>query len=165
MAVQTTYQHPVAGIPGLVLDTRNRTVVSRAAFGGDGTIQFGAGIIQGPNPGKDAMANDGTGTMRTFEGVVSAWMTTEQRYPGGGDYIKDKETLNVLQQGAVWVRLSEGENPAYGDAVYLAPDGTFSAVDGVALNARFIGSAIIEGIAPAEFFGGEIKIVEVEVEP
>jgi len=154
MAVQTVYPQPAAGVAGLILDTANRTVVSRAASGGDGTIQFGVGVKQGSAPGLNVVANDGTGTAQTFEGVTAYGVSQERKYPGGGTVIWDGASLNVLQQGRLWVLLSTGETPVYGDPVFWADDGTFSATSGVALNARFIGEATTDGIAPAEFFGG-----------
>jgi hypothetical protein len=160
MAVQTTYNQPAYGVPGMFYDAANRNVVVRAARCGDGTIQFGAGVMRGDKPGKNVTSNDGSGTAETFEGVVAYGVSMERQYPGGGTSILDGTNLNVLQQGRIWVQLAEGEDPAYGDAVFWQEDGTFSTETGVQLNAKFIGEATADGIAPAEFYGGAIKEVE-----
>ena len=168
MGIQTTYNKPASGLPGMIYDARNRTVVTRAASGNPGDIKYGYGVMQGDVPGVNIAANDGTATEATWEGVVVGGDSLEREYPGAAERIPVGGNLHVLQQGAAWVQLTgtpdgtTGDTTypeiAYGEPVYMSADGTFDNTAGVLLNARFLGEETIDGAAPVEFFGGVMAV-------
>lgn len=66
-----------------------------------------------------------------------------------------------MRKGRIWVRVKEGEEPAYGDALHLiveegADAGLFAKTGGVEISGRFLGP-VSDGIAPVELNGVEVS--------
>lgn len=107
---------------GLKFDVRPDVVMSFAA---EGAVNFGRAVMRGTNLAKQCLHSDGT----SFLGV--ALQTQARENDGVSNGYKDKDTVSVLTQGAVWVE-SAAADIVPGTAAYLvtaAGAGTFTNVD------------------------------------
>ena len=155
MAVQMNYGEPSRGIAGGLYDRSNYDAVTRRNGAEDGTLFFGMGVVQGTNPGLDVSLPAAGATADKFEGVVMYSANVEMDDDGKVKLAKGK-TIDVCQEGKLWVQLADEVEPAYGEAVYLIITGddagkfTNATETNVAVKAKFIGPAE-DGIAPAQF--------------
>lgn len=155
MAVQTSYGYFVdRGAPGTLYDNAPHEVLSRRSEEDDGAIKYGVGVVTGTTKGVQVKLPDTDSSLLSFEGVVIDGYTDEMNKKGEV-VIRNDATVGCVRHGNVWVRLADGVEPAYGDAVYLITDGdeagyfTNDADGGLKIDyARFIGSKGTGATAP-----------------
>ena len=123
-----------------------------------GVMKHGVGVVAGSNPGANVKLPAAGAKATDFLGVVVNNRTTELDLEGGL-HIKKGAALGVMRYGRIYVRLAEGVEPAFGDAVYLIVGGenagcfTSTADGNVAVKAKFVGGADAYGaVAPIELY-------------
>lgn len=145
MSLWTEYsQQTPKGTAGSLFDLTVHTVDSFRNTEADGTLLPGVGVVHGPNPGADISLPAEGATADKFVGVVMY---------GGSNELDMKNNLNipngyqvsVMRHGRVWVKMAEGDEPSYGDPVYLVAGGdgagrftTDAEGGGIPINARII---------------------------
>lgn len=145
MSLWTEYsQQTPKGTAGSLYDLTVHTVDSFRNQEKDGVLLPGVGVVHGTNPGADIALPTEDSTADQFVGVVMY---------GGSNELDMKNNLiipegyhvSVMRHGRVWVKMVDGDEPSYGDPVYLVADGdeagcfTTSADDGdFQINARII---------------------------
>lgn len=144
-------------------------VESRAA---EGTVPFGSGVIFGTDPEKQvAVPADATGdfagialfTHKQFQGIDLAASMGGQ-YSTGAEY-RDKDTVNVLRRGRVWVEATA--EVAAGDAAYV--DVATEGEEGKFTNVAAVGETpAIPNLATGGVFRssgdvGDLVIVEINL--
>lgn len=157
MSVQTTYGYATGkGIAGGIYDMFHYPVESRFNEEENGVLRFGVGVVRGSIAGSNIALPTEDSTAADFEGVVVNGFSNQQDLEGRV-FIMNNQNIGVMRKGKIWVRIAEGETPAYGDAVYMVADGEeagfFGTEGDIAINARFIGAAN-NGLAPIELFDG-----------
>ena len=101
MAVQTTYGQVMGeAIAGMLWDMRNVTVESYAAEGG--SIPFGSAVVPGTDVRKQVKLP--TAASQGFRGIALHEQAHAQDLTTGVAQYLEKETVNVLRKGAVWVQ-------------------------------------------------------------
>ncbi len=108
---QTRYTIDQTGaFSGMLADLGDKYIVSKSA---EGEINFGYAVMPG-TAGDQVKVSTGA--------LLGVAVHTHKE---DGKYL-DKDTVNVLRKGAVYVRLTTGQTPAIGGAVYVNnADGTF----------------------------------------
>lgn len=108
---------PVANI-GLVADLEFAYKVSYAA---EGVVGYGVAVVAGTDAEKQIKVPTATG--QKFRGVsISTWANEQLKATSEGEY-KDKQAVNVLRKGRIWVRVNANitvDDPAY--FVYTGAD-------------------------------------------
>lgn len=145
MSLWTEYsQQTPKGTAGSLYDLTVHTVDSFRNQEKDGALLPGVGVVHGDNPGADIALPATGATADKFVGVVMY---------GGSNELDMKNNLiipngyhvSVIRNGRVWVKMAEGEEPNYGDPVYLAISGdeagcfkTEKSGEVIQINARII---------------------------
>lgn len=123
MSLWTEYsQQTPKGTAGSLYDLTVHTVDSFRNQEADGVLLPGVGVVYGTNPGVDIALPAEGATADKFVGVVMY---------GGSNELDMKNNLiipegyhvSVMRNGRVWVKMIEGDEPNYGDPVYLVTDG------------------------------------------
>lgn len=155
MSAQTSYNlgmsHGVAGglydLTEHIVDTRNNEDV-------DGKVRFGLGVVEGTAAGKQVKLPTADSTKKSFEGVVINSHAHEQDFHGNVT-LRNGETVGVLKNGRVYVRIAPDVEPNYGDSLYLITSGdnagyfTNEAGDtAIQLTGYFLGAKATDAIAP-----------------
>lgn len=121
MQLNYGYNTP-SNVPGGIADISNKTIVSRSNAEVEEGILLGIGVVQGKMPGVNVKYPDTSSTVEVFEGVtVDGGLTPV--YDDGKVVVKKGSTVNVMQQGKVWVRCANAVNTKYGNTAYLVTDG------------------------------------------
>jgi len=145
------------GVPGGLLDSSPRSVVSRS--NGDlAAIKPGYGVVSGDNAGVNVTLPGAASTADEFEGIVLSGIA--ERDLAGAVANNPKKMLGILEWGKAWVCVPEGLTIAYGEQVYLITDGPnagkFTNDDGgddnLAINGQFIGAVDSGDIAPVKLY-------------
>ena len=155
MSVQTRYGYATPiGAAGGIVDLAPYAVDTFLNEEENGVMKFGMGVVQGSKPGVNIALPDTDSSADIFEGVTTNNRTTE--YDMDGNLAVRKGVgIGVMRYGRIYVRVETGDEPAYGDPLYLITDGDeagcFTSTEGstIAVNGRFIGG-IDNGIAPVE---------------
>ena len=157
MSAQTRYGYATPiGAAGGIVDLAPYAVDTFLNEEENGVMKFGMGVVQGSKPGVNIALPESGATADKFEGVTTNNRTTE--YDMDGHLAVRKGVgIGVMRYGRIYVRVETGDEPAYGDPLYLIIDGdeagcfTSTEDDGttMAVNGRFIGG-IDNGIAPVE---------------
>ena len=149
-------QQTPKGAAGSLYDLTSHVVDSFMNEENDGVMGYGVGVVVGTTPGTSCKLPATGATADKFEGVTTNNRTTE--YDMDGHLAVRKGVgIGVMRYGRIYVRVETGDEPAYGDPLYLIIDGdeagcfTSTEDDGttIAVNGRFIGG-IDNGIAPVE---------------
>lgn len=155
MSVQTRYGYATPiGAAGGIVDLAPYAVDTFLNEEENGVMKFGMGVVQGSKPGINISLPDTDSSADNFEGVTTNNRTTEYDVDGNLSVRKGKG-IGVMRYGRIYVRVETGDEPAYGDPLYLITDGDetgcFTSTEGatIAVNGRFIGG-IDNGIAPVE---------------
>lgn len=151
--VQTTYSRtPAAAMAGLLYDLRDNVIESYATEGADG-IGFGLAVIAGTDVDKQVKLPAAAGGV--FRGVSVHEYAQEQQADGTVEYA-DKDTMNVLRRGAIWVQTNTSVDTD-DDAFFVnsgADAGKFSDVDDATTDAvptgKFRTSTTGSGLAVLE---------------
>ena len=157
--MQTSYGYNTPrGVAGMLRDLAPYAIESRINCETDaGVLMFGMGAVRGDKPGYNVAVPVTASTADEFEGIVMTGFTNEMSMEGDVR-ILSAQTVGILRYGNAWVRIADGVEPEYGDAMYLvtsgADAGKFTNIDtdGIAVKGRFVGGADTYGIAPAEMF-------------
>lgn len=158
MSLWTEYsQQTPKGTAGSLFDLTAHTVDSFRNQEADGVLLPGVGVVHGTNPGVDIALPAAGATADKFVGVVMYGGTNELD-------MKNKLTIpegyqvSVMRHGRVWVKMAEGQEPSYGDPVFLVAGGDgaglfkTSAEEGcIQINARII-EAGSNGLAAIELY-------------
>lgn len=164
MSAQTSYNLRTAhGVAGGLYDLSVHTVDTRNNEAADGKIKFGLGVVEGTVPGKNVTLPVAASTKAKFEGVVINSHAHEQDYKGDVT-LRKSETVGVLTNGRIYVRIAEDTEPKYGDPLYLIKSGeeagyftneeqstgesTNKVVTTIKLNGYFLGEKATDAIAP-----------------
>lgn len=161
MSAQTSYNQKMShGVAGGLYDLTDHVVDTRTVeASGDGVIRFGLGVVEGTDKGKQVKLPVAASTKAKFEGVVLNSHTHEMDMKGDVK-VRDKETVGVIRNGRVYVRIAAEVEPAYGDALYLITSGdeagyfTNTAATStdefktVKVTGHFIGAKATDAIAP-----------------
>lgn len=158
MSVQTNYNlHMSHGVAGGLYDLSVHTVDTRNNEAADGKLKFGLGVVEGTSAGKNvALPTDAT-TKAKFEGVVINSHAHEQDYKGEVT-LRNNETVGVLTNGRIYVRIAADAEPKYGNPLYLITTGENAGyftneleegVTGIKLNGYFLNAKATDVIAPA----------------
>ena len=158
---QTSYPEsiPVAK-PGLIADVGPHKIISRAA---EGDILFGLFVTQGTDIDKQAKLPAAVTDITNVNpqkalGFAQREQTIESK-EGSIDGRKDEETVGILKNGNIWVRLAAGATPIAGEPVNIrfqnGEEGfateTVSGDTGVLGNAFFAGAeSTVDGVLIAE---------------
>lgn len=166
MSVQMSYGYSTPrGIPGGLYDQSPYVVDTRLNEADNGAMLFGMGVVQGSVPGTNIDLPTASSTAADFEGITVNGFT-QQHDLEGKIALNNNQSVGVLRQGRLWVRLADEVDPAYGDNVYLsigADAGLFynaeqkaeEIVTTIKLNAKFIGGKGSGAVAPIALFAGE----------
>jgi hypothetical protein len=155
MSAQTSYNQKMShGVAGGLYDLSNHTVDTRTNEEADGKVRFGLGVVAGTAAGKQVKLPTGDSAKKDFEGVVLNSHTHEQDYKGDVS-LRVNETVGVITDGRVYVRIAADAEPVYGDALYLINSGDeagyFTNEEGdntVKVNGYFLGKKATDAIAP-----------------
>lgn len=161
MSVQTSYNFYTAhGVAGGLYDISPYTIDSRNNEEANGKVKFGLGVVDGTAVGKQVKLPTSASKKENFDGVVVNSHAHEQDFYGAVT-IRNGETVGVLKDGRIHVRIAPDSEPKYGDAVYLITDGDYAgyfttetgiseaSYTAVKLNGHFIGEKSTDAIAPA----------------
>ena len=156
MSAQTRYGYATPiGAPGGIVDLAPYAIDTFLNEEETGTLKFGMGVVQGSKPGTNVALPATGATADKFEGVATNNRTTEYDLEGR-IYVRKGVGVGVMRYGRIYVRVAAGDEPAYGDPVYLIINGddagrftSTSSGDTIAVNARFIGG-VDNGVAPVE---------------
>ena len=104
----------------------------------------------------DAAAQATGATADKFEGVATNNRTTEYDLEGR-IYVRKGVGVGVMRYGRIYVRVADGDEPAYGDPLLLVINGdeagcftsTEDSGNTIAVNGRFLGS-VDNGVSPVE---------------
>lgn len=157
MSVQTSYDYKTAhGVAGGLYDISSYVIDARTNEAEDGKVLFGLGVVDGTTAGKQVTLPTSASKKENFEGVVVNSHSREMDFYGDVK-LRQNETVGVLKDGRVYVRIAPNSEPKYGDVVYLVTTGDyagyFTTEDGgytaIALNGHYIGEKATDAIAPA----------------
>lgn len=161
MSAQTSYNfHTAHGVAGGLFDISPYTSDSRNNEEADGKVKFGLGVVDGTALGKQVKLPTSASKKENFEGVVMNSHSHEQDFYGDVK-LRKGETVGVLKNGRIHVRIAPESEPKYGDAVYLITDGEYAgyfttetgvseeSYTAVKLNGYYIGAKSTDVIAPA----------------
>lgn len=105
---------------GLIADVGSRKVISRAA---EGNLLFGLFVTRGTDNDVQAklpaLAADIVNAATTKALGFTVREQTIENKEGSIDGRKDKETVGILKDGNIWVRLSSGSTPIAEQDVYI----------------------------------------------
>jgi len=161
MSGQLSYNYfTPKGVAGSLVDISPKSIDSR--INGEtvvGKLMFGMGAVQGNNPGLDVLVPVAASTIEQFEGVVLTGFTNQMNMSGQVE-IRPQQTVGILRWGRAWVRVPEGVEPAYGEALHLIPSGDDAGLftnddgggDNLAVNGMFIGGLGTGNVAPVEIY-------------
>lgn len=136
---------------GQKYDIRPDTVGSYAA---QGIVPFGVGLTYGTDKDNQCDIIDNSGDK--FLGVSLFTHATENGAVDGSAEYADTDTVSVLRQGAVWVRVTEAV--AAGDAAYVEVGGT----DNGKFNKTSSGNvAVPNGKYLTSASAGELAVLEI----
>lgn len=163
MAVQTKYTYKTGrGLPGGIYDMHHYPVDSRFNEEKNGVLRFGVGVVIGTLPGSNIALPTGESKASEFEGVVVNGFDRQQDLEGKV-FILNNQNVGVMRRGRIWVRVTEGSNPKYGDALHMVTSGDdvgcFATTGGLEIPGRFIGPAS-DGVAPVELYGNGAAAAE-----
>ncbi len=155
MSAQTNYNLKMShGVAGGLYDLSCHTVDTRTNEETDGKVRFGLGVVAGTAAGKQVKLPVAASAKKDFEGVVLNSHIHEQDYKGDVT-LRANETVGVITDGKVYVRIAAGVEPSYGDALYLIKSGdeagyfTNEAGDtAVKVGGYFLGKKATDAIAP-----------------
>ena len=144
-----------AGVPGGLVDSSPKSVISRAN-GGSAPIRPGYGVVRGEDPGATVALPTAASTASVFEGVVAAGIAEHDAK--GGVYNNPTKVLGLLEWGKIWVRVVDGLSINYGDPLFLVNTGsgagkfTNVSTGALRLNGMFIGAVDSADIAPVRLY-------------
>lgn len=156
MSAQTSYNlHTSHGVAGGLYDLSVHTVDTRNNSEIDGKVRFGLGVIEGNTPGKNVTLPTTGATKAKFEGVVINSHAHEQDR-NGDVKLRNGETVGILTNGRIYVRITEDADPKYGDGVYLITDGEKAGYftndmgegTGIKVSGYFLDKKATDAIAP-----------------
>lgn len=137
---------------GLISDARPHLVETKAA---EGEILFGYAIVEGTDPLIQVKIPAVTG--KAFRGIsISTW-AKEQDILGDGKY-KDKEAVNILRQGEIWVLVNG--NVAIDDPAYFVYTGADA---GKFRNDATDADAVPTGVFKSSANSGELALIEINL--
>lgn len=158
MSAQTSYNQKMShGVAGGLYDLTVHVVDTRTVE--DGVIRFGLGVVEGTTKGKQVKLPVAASTAKVFEGVVINSHSNEMDMKGDVK-LGAGATVGVVKNGRVYVRIANGVDPAYGDALYLitsgdeagyftnAAAGTSDSFKTVKVTGHFLGAKATDAIAP-----------------
>lgn len=155
MSAQTSYSQRMSyGVAGGLYDLSVHVVDTRNNEEADGKILFGLGVVEGTATNKQVKLPVAESTKAEFEGVVVNSHAHEQDYRGVLT-LRENETVGVLRDGRIFVRIDPDATPEYGDALYLITSGdlagyfTNDSTNAVRLNGYFLDEKATDNIAPA----------------
>ena len=164
MSAQTSYNQKMdVGVAGGLYDLTEHAIDTRNNEAADGTLKFGFGVVEGTAPGKNVKLPVAASTKADFEGVVINSHAHEQDYKGDVS-LRKGETVGVITNGRVYVRLASEIEPSYGDPLYLIKSGdeagyfanaeqsegesSNKVVTTIKLNGYFLGGKATGAVAP-----------------
>lgn len=155
MAQMSYSQKMSYGVAGGLYDLSHHIVDSRTNEADDDVLRFGFGVVEGTTAGVTVALPTKAATKAEFEGVVVNSHAHEENYYGDVK-IRNNETVGVMKDGRIFVRIAEDVEPKYGDAVYLITDGTYAGyftndntnVTAIKLMGYFLGEKTNDAIAP-----------------
>lgn len=155
MAQMSYSQKMSYGVAGGLYDLSHHVVDSRTNEADDDVLRFGFGVVEGSVTGVTVALPASDATKAKFEGVVVNSHAHEENYYGDVK-IRNNETVGVMKDGRIFVRIAEDVEPKYGDAVYLITDGTYAGyftndnadVTAIKLKGYFLGEKANDDIAP-----------------
>ena len=123
MSAQTRYSHssPI-GSAGGIADLAPYAIDTFLNEEDSGVLKFGVGVVSGSKPGINIALPEQDSDIGTFEGVTSNNRTTEYDLEGNL-HIRKGASVGVMRYGRVFVRVADGCEPEYGEAVYLIVKG------------------------------------------
>jgi len=167
MAAQLSYSYQTPrGVAGSLFDIAPYAINSRV--NGEtkpNVLMFGMGAVHGATPGVDVLAPTDADTADKFEGVVMTSFTNQMNMLGD-IRIFHLQTVGILRYGHAWVRIVDGIEPEYGEALFLVNDGDDAGMftndpnEGIAIMGRFIGPA---GTGPGSI--GDGTTVPINIAP
>ena len=121
MSAQKTYSYKTGyGVAGGLVDLTEHVIDTRNNESAG--LKFGMGVVEGTTKGAQVKLPVKADTKAMFEGVVVNSHTHEMDRDGEVVLAKG-ESVGVLKEGRVFVRIAASVTPAYGEAVYLITDG------------------------------------------
>jgi len=155
MAQKSYSQKMSYGVAGGLYDLSYHVVDTRINEAADDVLLFGLGVVEGTSAGVNVNVPAKTAVKADFEGVVVNSHAHEQDYYGDVK-IRNNETVGVMREGRIFVRIAKEAEPAYGDTVYLITDGTEAGyftndntdVTAIKLTGYFLAAKANDGIAP-----------------
>lgn len=123
MSAQTRYGYscPI-GAAGGIVDLAPYAIDAFLNEEDTGKMQFGMGVVTGAKKGSGVKLPVKTNTAANFEGVTTNRRTTEYDLEGELK-LRKTATVGVMRYGRIYVRVSAGVKPGYGDALYLIAEG------------------------------------------
>lgn len=157
MSAQTSYNYSMQiGAAGGIVDLAPYAIDTRINEEDTGTMKFGMAVCEGTTPGKTIAIPSATAAV--FEGVTVNNRSTELDIDGNLA-IRKNAAVGVMRYGRVYVRVSDGVTPAYGDNLYMITSGdeagyfTNASADGTEVKGRFLSAVDSTAqIAMAELF-------------
>ncbi len=122
MSMNTNYGYETpSGVPGGIYDLSPHTVNSRIT--GSAGVSLGIGVVQGTSKGTEIVVPTSGSTEATFEGVTLNSFSHEME-KDGKVIIQKGATLEVMNQGKVWVKVSKNaKDVGYGVSANLVLSG------------------------------------------
>ncbi len=155
MSAQLSYKYfTVKGAPGGIYDLAPYAIDTFINEADTGAMQFGIGVVQGTNVGKDIALPTSNSTAAMFEGITTNNRTTERDLEGE-IYIRKGAPIGVMRYGRIYVHCAADAEPAYGDALYMVKTtGKFTQSNSgtLAIKGRFMGEKDSDNVALVELF-------------
>lgn len=123
MSAQTRYGYSTPiGAAGGIVDLAPHSIDTFLNEEEPGVMRFGVGVVQGSKPGINIALPDDKATAAVFEGITTNNRTTEYDLEGKL-HVRSGAAVGVMRYGKIYVRVADGVEPSYGDAVYLIISG------------------------------------------
>lgn len=146
---QTSYSNELeVARNGLLADLGSQDVLS---FVAEEEIPFGHAVLPGTDPEKQVLLPAVSGDVALINGVAASTHAIESDRSGNEPSYKEKDMVNVMHKGRIWVKTEEAV--VVGDDVYVRyaaggnGPGAFGKTSGTSERAQLVGAKWLRGAA------------------